>query len=333
MRYFIYKLVISAFLAICAALPTQANDISPEWKIEWPQTDFSKSNIPFSEIMSGGPAKDGIPALDNPSFLLAEEEQSLGDKEPVIVLTVKGQSKAYPLRILMWHEIVNDTIKEVPVVVTYCPLCNASIVYDRRIEGKVLDFGVSGKLRHTDMIMYDRQTESWWQQFLGIGIVGKMAEEKLTRIPSEILPFAEFKKRYPASLVLTAPNPDARPYGQNPYERYDTSKWPFLYQGEYDGPIPPLAYVISVGEEAWPLSLIRGKKRIVQSNLIIEWQSGMNSALDDKLITSSRDLGYVTVSRKGVGGKLVPVSYDMTFAFVFRVFHPLGIFHTSSLVE
>ena len=137
------------------------------WKYEWPKTDFSKSSVEFIEILSGGPPKDGIPSIDDPKFLPINEVDGLNAKESVISVKVKGVVKAYPLRILMWHEIVNDTIGDVPIAVTYCPLCNAAIVFDRRLEGgKTLDFGTTGKLRNSDLIMYDRQTETWWQQYI-----------------------------------------------------------------------------------------------------------------------------------------------------------------------
>lgn len=135
---------------------------NPEvWKIEWPNTDFSKTNVDYSEIMSGGPPKDGIPSIDKPKFALVKNVKDLGDDEPVITFVVGNDARAYPLRILMWHEIANDIVGDIAVAVTYCPLCNAAIVFDRSIDGKVLEIGVSGKLRKSDMVMYDRQTQSW----------------------------------------------------------------------------------------------------------------------------------------------------------------------------
>ena len=122
---------------------------------EWPRTDFSKSSVDFVDILSGGPPKDGIPSIDDPQFWPVNEINGLEEHEPVLSVTVNGETKAYPLRILTWHEIVNDTIGGTPVAVTYCPLCNAAVVFDRRIRGGVTEFGVSGKLRYSDMIMYD----------------------------------------------------------------------------------------------------------------------------------------------------------------------------------
>jgi len=163
-----------------------------EWREEWPNTDFSRSTIAFAEILSGGPPRDGIPALTHPRFENANANRALPATEPVIVVVDGASARACPLRILMWHEIVNDVINGRPIAVTYCPLCNASIVYDRRAardNGKiVLSFGVSGKLRHSDMVMFDRETESWWQQFTGNAIVGSMTGYSLRRIRSETLP-------------------------------------------------------------------------------------------------------------------------------------------------
>ena len=143
------------------------------------KTDFSKRSIPLSEMFSGGPGKDGIPAVDAPVFEdIAGGDEWLDDKEQVHVVDVQGEVRAYPLAILIWHEIVNDSFNDVPVAVTYCPLCNSAITFDRRLGDRTLDFGVSGVLRHSDMIMFDRQTESWWQQLVGEAIIGELLGER-----------------------------------------------------------------------------------------------------------------------------------------------------------
>ena len=303
-----------------------AADVPSAWKQEWPKTDFSRSAIAFGEVISGGPPKDGIPAISNPKFINVAEEQSLGSHEPVIALEVNGEAKAYPLRILMWHEIANDEIAGTPVVVTYCPLCNASIVFDRRANGKILTFGVSGKLRHSDMIMYDRQTESWWQQYTGEGIVGDMLGVALARIPSRVMPFGLFKQSYSNGKVLIATDAHLRRYGENPYVKYDSATNPFLYLGRYDGPGQPLSYVVAVGDKAWFLSDLRKDGLIVHDDLYIRWQEGMNSALDTADIRQGRDIGFVTVQRKS-GRDYQDVPYDVTFAFAFKAFHPDGIIY------
>ncbi len=172
-------LMVFSFAGVAVADPST-------WKFEWSKIDFSKHSIDYAEIMSGGPPKDGIPSIDDPKFVPLGKAKGLADTEPVISLSVKGDARAYPLRVLIWHEIVNDTIGGTPVSVTYCPLCNSAIVFVRRIDGRELDFGTTGKLRKSDLVMYDRQTESWWQQFLGEGIVGEMTGKKLDMLPARV---------------------------------------------------------------------------------------------------------------------------------------------------
>lgn len=321
------------FLAFIALSGTAvfAGQAPADWKREWPRTDFSKSSIDFSEIMSGGPPKDGIPAIDNPQFKPVSQISDLGDQEPVIALKLNNGAKAYPLRILMWHEIANDEIGGVPVTVTYCPLCNAAVVFDRRVDGRVMDFGVSGKLRHSDMVMYDRQTESWWQQFVGRGIVGAMTGVELKRLPARVIPFSAFKASYPDGKVLVAPNPNARRYGENPYVKYDSSENPFLYRGRYDGPGQPLSYVVAVGKDAWLLEDLRQANVIEHGDLRLEWQEGMSSALDMGRIEQGRDIGFVKAQKKGADGHYEDIPYDTTFAFAFKAFYPDGRIHDLSV--
>ena len=161
----------------------------------WPNTNFEIRSVEMDEIQSGGPPKDGIPPLDAPTFVSGAEASGwLDPREPVIVVSIAGGTKAYPIQILTWHEIVNDEIGGTPVSVTFCPLCNATIVFDRRLDGTVYDFGTTGKLRKSDLVMYDRQTESWWQQFSGEAIVGKLTGKILRRLPASITAFRTFAK-------------------------------------------------------------------------------------------------------------------------------------------
>jgi hypothetical protein len=241
-------------------------------------------------------------------------------------LVLNGDARAYPLQILMWHEIVNDVVGGVPVTVTYCPLCNSAIVFDRRVAGRILDFGVSGNLRKSDMVMYDRQTESWWQQFLGEGIVGQMTGARLKMLPARVEAFEKFAKRAPEGKVLVPSEDSGRAYGMNPYIGYDTAPRPFLYNGEMPKGIAPLAYVLAVGDEAWSLDLIKRKKRIENGNLVITWSPGQNSALDTSDIAEGRDIGNVVVQRRTDKG-LVDVAHDLTFAFVFHAFKKAGKIH------
>lgn len=320
---FIVLFLVSMALFGAIAFAGQA---PADWKREWPRTDFDKTSVDFSEIMSGGPPKDGIPAIDAPQFKDVSGVNDLGDQEPVIALKINEEAKAYPLRILMWHEIANDTIGGVPVTVTYCPLCNAAVVFDRRVNGKVLDFGVSGKLRHSDMIMYDRQTESWWQQFVGRGIVGAMTGMELKHLPARVIPFSAFKASYPNGKVLVAGNGNARRYGENPYVKYDSAENPFLYRGRYDGPGQPLSYVVAVEKDAWLLDDLRNAGVIEHDDLRLEWREGMNSALDAGRIDQGRDIGFIAVQKKTTSG-YEDIPYNTTFAFAFKAFYPDGVIH------
>jgi hypothetical protein len=199
-------------------------------------------------------------------------------------------------------------------------------VFDRRVAGRVLDFGVSGNLRKSDMVMYDRQTESWWQQFLGEGIVGQMTGTRLKMLPARVEAFERFAKRAPGGKVLVPPADRRRAYGTNPYVGYDTSPRPFLYNGEMPKGINPMAYVLAVGDDAWSLALIKRKKRIEAGDLVITWVPGQNSALDTSDITEGRDIGNVVVQRRTPAG-LVDEAHDLTFAFVFHAFKKGGKIH------
>ena len=196
---------------------------SPDaWRAEGWRTDFSKATVRLSEIVPGGPRKDGIPSIDRPRFVPVSQATRYADRDRVIEVSAGGVARAYPITILLWHEIVNDTIAGVPIAVTYCPLCRISVVFDRRFGGRLLDFGTTGKLRKGklsayDLVMYDRQTESWWQHYSGEAIVGTYAGRRLRAIASRVITYREFRERHPRGEVLVPSNPSLRPYGQNPY--------------------------------------------------------------------------------------------------------------------
>ncbi len=324
------RIVRAALAALAIAVifaATQAAANPDLWKRSWPQTDFTLTSIDLGEIMSGGPPKDGIPPIDDPQFVSVAEETELADTEPVISVTINGDSRAYPLRILMWHEIVNDEVGGVPITVTFCPLCNTALVFDRRVNGQILDFGTSGNLRNSDLVMYDRQTESWWQQFLGEAIVGSMTGTVLELVPVRIESFALYRERFPDGQVLVPNNRGMRSYGTNPYAFYDESRRPFLYNGELPEGIPPLSRVVKVGKEAWSLKRVRTLGTIqTEGGLTITWQAGQNSALGDRNISEGKDVGNVVVQQVTDEG-LRDVPYSVDFAFAFHAFHPESTIH------
>jgi len=318
---------IAALVLVAVSYAQRDAAASPDaWRYAWPKTDFSKHSVAFDEIISGGPPKDGIPSIDAPRFVPVAEMRALSATEPVIGLEIDGDARAYPLRILTWHEIVNDAVGGVPVAVTYCPLCNSAVVYDRRVAGKAVEFGTTGKLRNSDLVMYDRATESWWQQFLGEAIVGTRTGYRLEVLPARLESWERFAARHPDGRVLVPNDPDLRRYGANPYVGYDGRSFPFLYRGDYPEGIAPMARVVAVGNEAWALALLRREGRVESGNLILSWEAGQNSALDSGRIAEGRDVGNVTVQRRGPTG-VEDVPYDVTFAFVFHAFRPDGVWH------
>jgi hypothetical protein len=224
---------------------------------------------------------------------------------------------------MIWHEIVNDIVGGVPVAVTYCPLCNAAIVFERRLpDGRASQFGTTGKLRRSDLVMYDRATESWWQQFSGEAIVGALAGARLRMLPARLESFAEFRARTREAQVLVPTNPSLRPYGQNPYLAYDSAVKPFLFAGELPPDVPAMARVVVVDGEAWMLDLLREEGTVRRGGLVLSWRAGQNSALDSARIAHGRDVGSVRVQLDGRD-----VVHHVTFAFVFHAFHPEGGIH------
>lgn len=319
-------LLLGLFIMLMITAKAQA---SPDrWISEGWETDFAKTKVAYSEILSGGPPKDGIPSIDNPIFEPANAISTLGDQEPVIRVALNGEIRAYPLRILTWHEIVNDVIGGVPVAVTYCPLCNSAIVFDRRLGDDVLAFGTTGKLRNSDLVMYDRTTESWWQQFTGEAIMGSYVGTDLMMIPSRVESFARFAAENPDADVLVPNNPRMRRYGQNPYVNYDSRAAPYpLFTGTMPEDIGPMVRVVVVKDGDTPkavtLAHLRLQEKLRLGNVELSWVAGQNSALDAQNIAEGRDVGNVMARKIRADGTLgAEVVHDITFAFAFHAFHP-----------
>jgi hypothetical protein len=293
-----------------------------DWK-----TDFSKHLVPLDEFQSGGPPKDGIPAIDEPRYVQADAVDWLDDREPVIVVTVAEESRAYPLQILTWHEIANTRFGDVPVAVTFCPLCNTAIAFERRLDGRTLSFGTTGKLRDSDLVMYDRQTESWWQQFSGEALVGKLAGKELRQLPARIVSWREFRDAHPEGLVLSKETGHFREYGENPYPGYDSvdSSPLFATRNADDDRLPPKERVVYVEVEdeafAVPFTSLAERRTIEidtdEGALVIRWRPGVASALDDVTIAGGRDVGAAAVLLDGK-----PVPFSEPFWFVVAAFRP-----------
>lgn len=186
------------------------------------RTDLSKRSIDLSELRGGGPPKDGIPALLEPRFDAVEKAATwLDDSEPVLVVEHAGEVRAYPFQILMYHELANDQIGDLPILASYCPLCNSAIAFDRRLNGTTYTFGVSGMLRNSDMVMYDHQTDTLWQQLTGEAIVGELTGRRLEIVGSQVTHFGAVRETFPAAKVLNRDTGHSTPYGQSPYAGYE----------------------------------------------------------------------------------------------------------------
>lgn len=278
---------------------------------DWSLTDFCKHGVDYEEIISGGVRKDGIPALDQPKMeSVAQAAEWLNPQSPVIAVEIDGQARAYPQALLIWHEIANDELAGVPITITFCPLCNSSIVFDGRVGDEILSFGVSGRLRNSDMIMYDRQTESWWQQFTGEGIVGQYTDTLLEIIPSRVMGFGQFQALYPDGLVMTRDTGYSRDYGSNPYYAYDSNAQPFLFMGELDSRLFPVERVLA-GEIdgqaiAYPFTRLAEEKvindQIGDQAVVAFWQTGVASALDASQIDASVDIGTAGLYQRELDG-------------------------------
>jgi hypothetical protein len=285
----------------------------------WDKTDFCKRGIDLAEIRSGGPPPDGIPPVDNPKFeTLAEAEQWLQPQSPVISLAIKDEARAYPLAILIWHEIVNDSLGDTPVAVTFCPLCNASIAFDRRVSGKTLRFGTTGNLRKSDLVMWDDLTQSWWQQFTGEAIVGSYTGTKLTFLSSQVVGFSQFKAQYPKGQVLSRTTGHNRDYGSNPYTEYDSTDRPFLFEGEVDKRLRATEHVLAATIEgqavAYPFAML-AKEKVVNDTVggeavVALWQPGAASALDKFSIDISRDIGMAALYNRKLGNRVLTFKAD-----------------------
>jgi hypothetical protein len=310
-------------------------------EFHWEQVTCDPAHsIPLDEIISGGPPPDGIPPIDDPVYETVDDAAGwLGDDSPVMVVDVDGDVRAYPLAILTWHEIVNDTVGGVPLVVTYCPLCNSALVFERSIDGpdgeEILDFGTSGRLYLSNLVMYDRRHRNLWTQFEGEGVVGeRFLGSQLTRVPAWLFGFAELAELHPDAQVLSRDTGFDRDYGRNPYTGYDTAdRDPFLFRGELDDRFPPMMRLVGLadGDDAVAITLEHlTEQRTVEAELagrtiVVLWSPGQASALDTASIDAGRDIGQtaafladldgrsLTLEATGTDGRFVDTDTGSTF--------------------
>lgn len=284
---------------------------------------FPEPLVDPGEIISGGPPPDGIPSIDDPQFVSIDEANEwLGEGEPVVYLELNGEAHAYPVQILMWHEIVNDTVGGVPVTVTYCPLCNSAVSYQREVNGEVTTFGTSGRLFASALVMYDRATESLWTHFDGRAVVGALTGQRLEPISSPLIGWSDFKQSFPDGMVLDREaTGHSRPYGQNPYAGYDNpDSQPFLFRGTVDDRAAAKQRVVGVAIDgaarAWSLEAIADEMasatndQVGDTPVVVFWKAGQASALESDLVVSGRDVGSAAVFSPVVDGTTLTFTAD-----------------------
>jgi hypothetical protein len=278
---------------------------------------FPDPLIDPGEVQSGGPPPDGIPPIDDPHFIsVADADEWLNDPEPVLVVDVDGDVRAYPIQIMMWHEIVNDTVGDLPLAVTYCPLCNSAVSFIREVRGVETTFGTSGSLYNANLVMYDRATESLWNQLDGRAVIGVLTGDVLEQYPSSTVSWADFKATKPDGKVLDRDRTGAsRAYGTNPYTGLDDPNGqPFLFNGEVDVRAKAMQNIVAMenGTDAvaWSLDVISDDSgssvtagEFAGEPIVIFWKTGEASALDTSDISSGKDVGTVGVFSPVVDGQ------------------------------
>ncbi len=263
-----------------------------------------RPSIDLDELVSGGPPPDGIPPIDRPAFLPARDVDFIDADEPVLALEIAGDVRAYPVQVMIWHEIVNDVVGGIPVTVTYCPLCNSAVAFERTLGSRILDFGTSGLLYRSALVMYDRQTESLWSHFTGEAIAGALTGSELDTHAVATVSWRQFRSAYPDGLVLTRDTGVARDYGTNPYPGYDrVGTAPFLFRGETDGRLEAKARIVGIERNGDAVAVRldelrrRGVVEVVVDGLpiVVFHVPGTASALDTASIASGVDIGTTGV--------------------------------------
>ena len=316
------------------------------------QIGLPKNIVPLNEIVSGGPPQDGIPSIDNPKFVsVSEADKFLQDADQVVGLNVNGDIRAYPLQILVWHEIVNDNVGGTPVAVTYCPLCFTNQVFNRTVDGQTVEFGTSGKLYNSNLVMYDRNSNSLWSQALGQAIVGKQAGLKLDRIPFDVAFWREWKQLYPDTNVLSRDTGSNRPYGADPYGSYYSNNDLFFPVSNKDDRLELKEIIVGlenggqfkayklqqiqdtrvindrIGDKSLALfSLYPFMVRVFDSTLDgqkLEFQYNKNSSkITDKQTGSEWNFDGIGTAGPMKGKHLLRLPYDEGFWFEWVAFHP-----------
>ena len=280
-------------------------------------TNGVKHSIPLEEIISGGPSKDGIPSIDNPKFVsLSEADKWLKEEEAGVAFSLGNVHRFYPYQILVWHEIVNDTINRQRVLVTYCPLCLTGYVFDPVVKGERVEFGTSGKLWKSNLVMYDRKTDSLWSQILGEAIVGEMTGTKLTVLSSDQVRYGNWKGLHPTGQVLSRDTGASRFYGSNPYGDYfSVTNLSLSLAKPSDTRLPNDAFIFGI--------VINGKAKAYHIEAVKKKEFAEDTFEDTSIILQhDKEFGVVRMYKKTREGKLERINPFSAFWFSWVAAHP-----------
>ena len=274
--------------------------------------DGTKYIVHPNKLLSGGPPKDGIPSIDNPKFVFVKEaNEFLNDNELVLGINLNNDKRAYPFQILVWHEIVNDIVGGKPVAITYCPLCGTGIAYERTINSEPVEFGVSGLLYNSDLVMYDRKTDTLWDQVSGRAIVGELTGMRLKQVPIDTVTWGDWKKLYPDTKVLSRDTGHIRLYGRDPYGDYDTSTSVYFPVENEDLRLHPKEVIFGIE--------INGKYKAYTEEDLKKLKKIEDRFADVNLIVERSEAGVVTVKNTDTNETIIPIR---SFWFAWFAFHP-----------
>lgn len=307
--FFIAVLSLVALLGCAQQNTSEGQDATSSIKVD---SRGMKYIVDPSKILSGGPPKDGIPSIDNPKFVpLSEADRWIEDNELVLAIIYKGVKRVYPLQILVWHEIVNDTIAGDPILITYCPLCGSGIAYRRSLDGEAVEFGTTGKLYNSNLVMYDRKTDTWWTQIDGKAIVGEMTGGKLTEVSIDTVIWGEWKKGHPDSEVLSRDTGFSRNYGRDPYGSYYEDSY-LMFPVEHDDQrIHPKTVIFGIEVE--------GVYKAYKEQDVIRKGTFEDSVAGVPVRISRDTAGIVTFTNLDSGQEIVK---ERDFWFAWYAFHP-----------
>jgi hypothetical protein len=272
---------------------------------------FPEPLVDPDEIISGGPPPDGIPPIDEPTFLKADDVDFLTDTEAILALTIGSETRGYPVQIMTYHEIVNDTVGDVPVAVTYCPLCNSGLAFERQVGDRLLSFGTSGRLWSNNLVMYDRQTQSLWPQMSFTASVGILTGTELVPHLTRLLAWDEFRQAHPDAWVLSRDTGYDRPYGRNPYLGYDQPDSRPLFGAPDDDRLAPQVRVIGIEDETGAGTPVALVELTVGGTDLVAWhRPGQASALETDEVAGGRDIGTVGVYVPELDGERLTFTAD-----------------------